>query len=41
MNETAGLKRLNAVMISGKKEYEIGEIVRYSINKQDLYEIKS
>ena len=41
MNELSGLKRLNAVMISGKKEYEIGEIVRYSINKQDLYEIKS
>ena len=41
MNELSGLKRLNAVMISGKKEFETGEIVRYSINKQDLYEIKS
>ena len=41
LNELSGLKRLNAVMISGKKEFETGEIVRYSINKQDLYEIKS
>jgi len=41
MNELSGLKRLNAVMISGKKEFETGEIVRYSINKQDLYEVKS
>ena len=41
MNELSGLKRLNTVMISGKKEFETGEIVRYSINKQDLYEIKS
>ena len=34
-------KKLNAVMISGKKEYETGQTVEYSIDKSNLYEIKS
>ena len=34
-------KKLNAVMISGKKEYETGQTVDYSIDKSNLYEIKS
>lgn len=34
-------KKLNAVMISGKKEYETGQTVKYSIDKSNLYEIKS
>ena len=34
-------KKLNAVMISGKKEYETGQMVEYSIDKSNLYEIKS
>ena len=34
-------KKLNAVMISGKKEYEIGQTVEYFIDKSNLYEIKS
>ena len=34
-------EKLNAVMISGKKEYETGQTVEYSIDKSNLYEIKS
>ena len=34
-------KKLNAVMISGKKEYETGQTVEYSIDKSNLYETKS
>ena len=34
-------EKLNVVMISGKKEYEIGQTVEYSIDKSNLYEIKS
>ena len=34
-------KKLNAVMISGKKEYETGQTVEYSIDKSNLYGIKS
>lgn len=34
-------KKLNAVMISGKKEYETGQTVEYFIDKSNLYEIKS
>jgi len=34
-------KKLNAVMISGKKEYETGQTVEYSIDKSNLYEIES
>ena len=37
----SGKKKLNAVMISGKKEYETGQTVEYSIDKSNLYEIKS
>ena len=34
-------EKLNVVMISGKKEYETGQTVEYSIDKSNLYEIKS
>ena len=34
-------EKLNVVMISGKKEYETGQMVEYSIDKSNLYEIKS
>ena len=34
-------EKLNIVMISGKKEYETGQTVKYSIDKSNLYEIKS
>ena len=34
-------EKLNVVMISGKKEYETGQTVKYSIDKSNLYEIKS
>ena len=34
-------EKLNIVMISGKKEYETGQTVEYSIDKSNLYEIKS
>ena len=34
-------EKLNVVMISGKKEYEIGQMVEYFIDKSNLYEIKS
>ena len=34
-------EKLNVVMISGKKEYETGQKVEYSIDKSNLYEIKS
>ena len=34
-------EKLNIVMISGKKEYETGQSVKYSIDKSNLYEIKS
>lgn len=40
-NELFRKKKLNAVMISGKKEYETGQTVEYSIDKSNLYEIKS
>ena len=34
-------EKLNVVMISGKKEYETGQTVEYSIDKSNLYGIKS
>jgi len=34
-------EKLNVVMISGKKEYETGQTVKYSIDKSNLYEIES
>ena len=34
-------EKLNVVMISGKKEYETGQTVEYSIDKSNLYEIES
>ena len=40
-NELFRKKKLNAVMISGKKEYETGQTVKYSIDKSNLYEIES
>ena len=40
-NELFRKEKLNVVMISGKKEYETGQTVEYSIDKSNLYEIKS
>ena len=40
-NELFRKEKLNVVMISGKKEYETGQMVEYSIDKSNLYEIKS
>ena len=40
-NELFRKEKLNVVMISGKKEYETGQTVKYSIDKSNLYEIKS
>ena len=41
INEKSEWKKLNVVMISGREEYEIEQIIKYSIEKKDLYEIKS
>ena len=41
INEKSEWKKLNVVMISGREEYEIEQIIKYSIDKKDLYEIKS
>ena len=40
-NELFRKEKLNVVMISGKKEYETGQTVKYSIDKSNLYEIES
>ena len=41
INEKSEWKKLNVVMISGREEYEIEQIIKYSMDKKDLYEIKS